>query len=85
MCYHKPMAPEKRNLLVFQSHDSKSDFYLELAAYDWQLHIARSINEALDLMTRYTFYVGLCLVEDCHDEIFWEKIVQLFNRSPKIN
>jgi DNA-binding NtrC family response regulator len=79
------MATTKRNLLVFQSQNSNADFYLVLAAYNWQVHVARNIDDALGLLAGTKFYVGLCLVEECHDEIFWPQLTQLLDRSPKIN
>lgn len=75
----------KRDLLVFQSQNSNSDFYADLVAYDWKIHIACTINDALNLVTTKKLYVGLCLVEDCTDEAYWQQIIQLFNQSPKIN
>lgn len=79
------MSNTKRNLIVYQPPKSNFDFYQELASCGWEIHYARSIDEALDLFARHKFYTGLCIVEDCLDEMVWSELIQLFKHSSRIN
>ncbi|MGR8978919.1 MAG: sigma 54-interacting transcriptional regulator [Gammaproteobacteria bacterium] len=79
------MDSSKRNILVFQSKESNADFYQELTKCQWQVYVADSTDEAFDKVTKIHFYVGLCLVDECNNESYWEQITHLFNHTPKIN
>jgi hypothetical protein len=79
------MASIKRNLLILQDQQLEADFHKALTAHNWKIHFARNIDEALDLLTRNKFLVGFCLIEDQHDDKFWQKLRKLCDRSPKIN
>lgn len=85
MKYIKIMNSLKRNLLVFQSKESKTDFFRELTPCQWLLHFAHSPDEAFEPIGKYHILVGLCIVDVCDDQSYWKQIVRLFNRTPKIN
>jgi DNA-binding NtrC family response regulator len=79
------MASAKRNLLIFQDPHSEVDFYQALTDYGWKIYLARTNDEALSLLAKYKFLVGLCLIENQYDEAFWEKLRKLCDNSPKIS
>jgi DNA-binding NtrC family response regulator len=79
------MASAKRNLLIFQNQQSTDDFYQALTDCGWKIHIARTNDEALALLGKYAFLVGLCLIEDQYDDAIWQKLRKLCDGSPKIN
>jgi DNA-binding NtrC family response regulator len=79
------MASAKRNLLIFQNQQSPADFYQALTDCGWKIYIARTNDEALALLGKYAFLVGLCLIEDQYDDPIWQKLRKLCDSSPKIN
>jgi DNA-binding NtrC family response regulator len=79
------MASVKRNLLIFQNPQSEADFYQALTDYGWKIYIARTNEEALSLLVKYKFLVGLCLIENQYDEVFWQKLRKLCDSSSKIS
>lgn len=79
------MTHTKRNLLIFQYQQSNADFYEQLTANNWKINIAHNFDEAFDLLTRKEFLVGLCLVENQHNNIFWQELRKFYDKLPKIN
>lgn len=79
------MTNTERNLLIFQYQQSKADFYKELTANNWKVYIAHNFDETFDLLSRNKFLVGFCLVENQHDDIFWQELRKFCDKFPKIN
>jgi DNA-binding NtrC family response regulator len=79
------MASAKRNLLIFQDQPSTADFYQALTDCGWKTHFARTNDEALALLGKYAFLVGLYLIEDQYDDAIWQKLRKLCDNSPNIN
>jgi DNA-binding NtrC family response regulator len=79
------MGGMKRNLLIFHNRSTRADFYQALAAYNWKIYTARTLEEAASLLLKHKFLVGLCLTEDPPDEIFWQTLQKLCGGAPKIN
>jgi DNA-binding NtrC family response regulator len=63
------MTIENRNLLLFQSIEYGNEFFTELVkellAYQWEVHVAYSIQQVTDLLDKHIFNVGLCLIDKC--------------------
>jgi len=78
------MAQTKRNLLVFQNAESSREFYRELDANQWKLHIARSIDEATELIAGNKFLLGLCFIETRQTDRYWQELMQLSERAPQM-
>jgi hypothetical protein len=64
------MILKKRDLIVFQSKHSSIALCNELAAHQWNVFIANDISQAFDLLKKYKFYAGLCLVEQRNNELY---------------
>jgi len=79
------MVIKKRNLIVFQSKHSSNALCHELAAHQWNVFIAYDIAQASDLLKKYKFYAGLCVVEKCNDEPYLEQLKKLLSRAGNIN
>lgn len=82
---------EKRNLIIFQSITSDIELYTELSAYQWEVYIASTIEQASTLLQRFEFHVGLCLIESHTPSPSSDKpdhyttLNQLFNLHSNIN
>lgn len=79
------MASTIRNLLIFQPSQSKTDFYQKLTAYNWNIHIVHSHEEAFEQLIRNQFLVGFCLVEMQHDDQLWQQLKEICGNWVKTN
>jgi len=68
------MNLKKRNLIVFQSKYSSIALCNELATYQWNVQIAYNISQAFDLLNKYKFYAGLCIIEQCNDKLYVQQL-----------
>jgi DNA-binding NtrC family response regulator len=75
----------RRDLIVFQSKHSRIALFNELASHQWNVHIAYDIFQAFDLLKKYKFYAGLCVVEKCNDELYLEQLKKLLSNTKNIN
>lgn len=58
------MFLKNRKLILFQQPSFSDEIYNELAARDWDVHIAKNLQQASDLLDKHTFKVGLCLIDE---------------------
>lgn len=79
------MIIKKRDLIVFQSKHSSIALCNELAAHEWNVLIACDIAQAFDLLKKYKFYAGLCVVEKCNDKPYIEQLKKLLSNASNIN
>jgi DNA-binding NtrC family response regulator len=88
----------KRKLILFQPPGFDNSIFNELVANDWDVFLAFNFQQASDLLYKYTFNVGLCLVEKqcnsssklcildtCRESQYLTQLNQLFNLHSQCN
>ena len=58
------MPIKKHNLILFQSPVISKDIANELSAHGWDVYVAEGIQQALELLDKHIFRVGLCLIDE---------------------
>jgi len=58
------MSIKKRNLILFQSPVIGNGIYNELLAHGWDVYVAEDIQQAVELLDKHIFKVGLCLIDE---------------------
>lgn len=54
-----------RNLILFQPPKFGTEIVEQLIEHHWAVYIANDLKQAAELFKKYTFFVGLCLIEKC--------------------
>lgn len=63
------MPKQPRNLLIYQAQKFDTEIYVELAAHNWQVHVANDLQQLADLSDSHLFKVGLYFVsEKCSND-----------------
>jgi DNA-binding NtrC family response regulator len=79
------MSGNLRKLIVFQEKTINPDLYQKLSDYQWQLHTAFDLDDAIGLLKNNQFLTGLCLIDRANHESFIGQSIKLFNYAPQIN
>jgi len=58
------MSKQQRNLVIYQAQKFDTELYVELAAHNWQVHVANDLQKLADLSDQHLFRVGLYFVSE---------------------
>ena len=58
------MSKQQRNLVIYQAQKFDTEIYVELAAHNWQVHVANDLQTLADLSDQHLFRVGLYFVSE---------------------
>ena len=58
------MSKQQRNLVIYQAQKFDTELYVELAAHNWQVHVANDLQTLADLSDQHLFRVGLYFVSE---------------------
>ena len=58
------MSVKKRNLILFQSPVIGNEINNELSTQGWDVYVAEDIQQAVELLDKHIFKVGLCLIDE---------------------
>jgi len=75
----------KRNIILFHPPKFDDTIYRQLSAHQWIVHVAHDLKQASDLFSKYSFFVGLCLIDKCNNTLQITQINRLIQSHSSCN